>query len=84
MKPFITKTGIRPIKVKVGEVVTLDLTYRGEPDPVATWAKGGVVSNALNNCVCVCYLLLHPRERSMNEYQQIDHQQYDSTAHPSI
>ncbi|KAA3682313.1 uncharacterized protein DEA37_0008978 [Paragonimus westermani] len=38
LKPFIIKTGIKPIKVKVGESVQLDLTYRGEPDPVATWS----------------------------------------------
>ncbi|KER21602.1 hypothetical protein T265_15051, partial [Opisthorchis viverrini] len=38
LKPFIIKTNIKPIKVKVGESVTLDLTYRGEPDPEATWS----------------------------------------------
>ncbi|TPP56261.1 Twitchin [Fasciola gigantica] len=38
LKPFIIKTGIKPIKVKVGEPVQLDLDYRGEPDPVATWS----------------------------------------------
>ncbi|CAH8526186.1 unnamed protein product [Heterobilharzia americana] len=39
LKPFIVKTGIKPIKVKVGEVVQLKLDYRGEPDPVAVWSK---------------------------------------------
>ncbi|VDQ04956.1 unnamed protein product [Trichobilharzia regenti] len=44
LKPFIIKTGIKPIKVKVGEVVTLKLDYRGEPDPVAVWSKETTVS----------------------------------------
>ncbi|CAL8090942.1 unnamed protein product [Calicophoron daubneyi] len=40
LKPFIIKTGIQPVRVKVGQTVTLDLDYRGEPDPIATWSKG--------------------------------------------
>ncbi|CAH8545499.1 unnamed protein product [Schistosoma haematobium] len=39
LKPFIIKTGLKPIKVKVGEVVQLKLDFRGEPDPVAVWSK---------------------------------------------
>ncbi|KAF8572507.1 hypothetical protein P879_00960 [Paragonimus westermani] len=49
LKPFIIKTGIKPIKVKVGESVQLDLTYRGEPDPVATWSIGTKVLEDTDN-----------------------------------
>ncbi|GAA49620.1 twitchin [Clonorchis sinensis] len=49
LKPFIIKTNIKPIKVKVGEPVTLDLTYRGEPDPEATWSIASKVLETTEN-----------------------------------
>lgn len=44
VKPFIIKSGLKPIKVKVGEVVEMGFDYRGEPDPVAKWFKESTVS----------------------------------------
>ncbi|TGZ63952.1 hypothetical protein CRM22_006631 [Opisthorchis felineus] len=49
LKPFIIKTNIKPVKLKVGESVTLDLDYRGEPDPEATWSIGSKVLETTEN-----------------------------------
>ncbi|VEL06667.1 unnamed protein product [Protopolystoma xenopodis] len=37
LKPMIDKFGIKPIKVKVGQPVQFELTYRAEPDPSVSW-----------------------------------------------
>lgn len=60
VKPFIIKTGLKPIKVKVGEVVQLKLDFRGEPDPVAVWSKESTVSQSYlysSNYLCLILVL---------------------------
>lgn len=37
MKPFIDRTNLQPITVKVGLTVTLDVNVIGEPPPNVTW-----------------------------------------------
>lgn len=37
MKPFIDRTNLQPITVKVGLTVTLDVNIIGEPPPNVTW-----------------------------------------------
>lgn len=37
VKPFIDRTNLQPITVKVGLTVTLDVNVIGEPPPTVTW-----------------------------------------------
>lgn len=37
VKPFIDRTNLQPITVKVGLTVTLDVNIIGEPPPTVTW-----------------------------------------------
>lgn len=41
MKPFIDRTHLQPITVKVGLTVTLDVNIIGEPPPKVTWSFDG-------------------------------------------
>lgn len=41
MKPFIDRTNLQPITVKVGLTVTLDVNIIGEPPPAVTWTFQG-------------------------------------------
>ena len=43
VKPWIDKSSIKVVKLKVGQPFELNLRYRAEPDPEVKWFAGETV-----------------------------------------